>query len=867
MSKVNIDLVSMNTKQVENSTKTLKQRIKELKDELANLNLESDEAKAKLQELGALLHTSAEITELARLKSIDYGDTLASVTQATAGLVGGISAVNSVMTLMGVNSSETAKSLQTMTALMALVQSLSTLDTAEKSWRALYEKVIKAVGAKKLDAQATADDTKEQNQNTTAVNQNTTAVNQNTTAVNQNANSLKSGVTSANLFKNGVRGLWSALKGFAVANPFTLIIMSLTSGIALLSKFNEKAKEARLEAEKAKTKALEDLYRNPQDTNDIMVNSAWDAEMLARRKKGVAYYKMLSQDIMDGVESGISRKNELKLAQELFEELRITEEKYTKLKNEVDLQEHFWSFKNKEQQESKEGVEEYKKLLNNYLSLYNAQYEFTKNKLVKLSHEITLLEKDSDEYNEKMNKINATIVELDESYNEALNKTKELDAINNKEKEDEKKAEEDKKKAREDFYAKQLNDLKTSLTNQQLELELSYKKREISEKEYLDKSLELNKWYYAELEKIKYNPNLTKTDILQAQSNITSSENNISNFNISKIREKQIKEANILTTDETKRLLNDIETYKQLIIDNNAKILVLQGKSLREQYELLKQVDNQSKEEKLRHINDMLSIDIDYYDNELKLIRQNYEEEKRYATEQYQREKEALEEELKTIKNEADKKIQEEKINQLKEEYNKSIDVLKQQYLLNEYDIELQKTTLLAEASNERFLIEKEEIEKRIELQEKYYEAYMNIYSGLSGFIREIQSGYDSNSKEYKNIQKTMIIADTISASMSAYKSGVSSGLPAPTNLIYGGVLAAIATAQGITQLKNLENETINTTSAVNNVSNTNPYETLSYATLSQINGNIVDSKVYVVESELQAVSKSVDIYETEAQF
>lgn len=857
MGKVNIDLVSMNTKQVENSTKTLKQRIKELKDELANLNLESDEAKAKMAELGDLMHTQSEITELARLKSSDYGDTLASVTKATAGLVGGISAINSVMVLMGVNSSETAKSLQTMTALMALVQSLSTLDTAEKSWRALYEKVIKAVGAKKLDEQATADDTKEQIQNTTAVNQNTTAVNQNTTAVNNNANSLKS----------GVRGLWSALKGFALSNPFTLIIVSLTSAIALLSKFSEKAKEARLEAERAKTKELEQLYSNPQNTNDIMVNSALDAQTLADRKRGVAYYKELSQDILDGVESGISRKNELKLAQELFEELRVTEEKYTKLKNEVDLQEHFWSFKNKEQKESKEGVEEYKKLLNNYLSLYNAQYEFTKNKLVKLSHEITLLEKDSDEYNEKMNKINATIVELDDSYNEALNKTKELDAIHNKEKEDEKKADEDKKKAREDFYAKQLNDLKTSLTNQQLELELSYKKREISEKDYLDKSLELNKWYYAELEKIKYNPNLTKTDMLQAQSNITSSENNISNFNISKIREKQIKEANILTTDETKRLLNDIETYKQLIIDNNAKILVLQGKSLREQYELLKQVDNQSKEEKLRHINDMLSIDIDYYDNELKLIRQNYEEEKRYTTEQYEREKEALEEELKTIKNEADKKIQKEKINQLKEEYDKSIDVLKQQYLLNEYDIELQKTTLLADASNERFLIEKEEIEKRIELQEKYYEAYMNIYSGLSGFIREIQSGYDSNSKQYKNIQKTMIIADTITASMSAYKSGVSSGLPAPTNLIYGGVLASLATAQGIAQLKNLENETINTTSAVNNVSNTNPYETLSYATLSQINGNIVDSKVYVVESELQAVSKSVDIYETEAQF
>lgn len=864
MGKVNIDLVSMNTKQVENSTKTLKQRIKELKDELANLNLESDEAKAKMQELGDLMHIQSEITELARLKSNDYGNTLASVTKATAGLVGGISAVNSVMTLMGVNSSETAKSLQTMTALMALVQSLSTLDTAEKSWRALYEKVIKAVGAKKLDEQATADDTKEQIQNTTAVNQNTSAVNQNTTAVNNNANSLKSGVTSANLFKNGVRGLWSALKGFAVANPFTLIITTLTTAISLVSTFVSKAKEARVEAEKATNEYMKNIFSNVFDASNINFDTSNMSTPFIEMREDIDKILKNTKKAINGEEVDLVDENTIARYKLFYKEyLEFQEKRNESLKEYTKL--------SKEEKETEEGKRKHLEYLANEVRYRITEVGYLRDYISLTINSLKILEEGSDEYNARIEKYNDAVNQIESAYQATITAAKNLEEFDKtqtkKKEEDEKKAEEDKKKAREDFYAKQLNDLKTSLTNQQLELELSYKKREISEKEYLDKSLELNKWYYAELEKIKYNPNLTKTDILQAQTNVTSSENNISNFNISKIREKQIKEANILTTDETKRLLNDIETYKQLIIDNNAKILVLQGKSLREQYELLKQVDNQSKEEKLHHINDMLSIDIDYYDNELKLIRQNYEEEKRYTTEQYEREKEALEEELKTIKNEADKKIQEEKINQLKEEYDKSIDVLKQQYLLNEYDIELQKTTLLADASNERFLIEKEEIEKRIELQEKYYEAYMNIYSGLSGFIREIQSGYDSNSKEYKNIQKTMIIADTITASMSAYKSGVSSGLPAPTNLIYGGVLAAIATAQGIAQLKNLENETINTTSAVNNVSNTNPYETLSYATLSQINGNIVDSKVYVVESELQAVSKSVDIYETEAQF
>ena len=264
----------------------------------------------------------------------------------------------------------------------------------------------------------------------------------------------------------------------------------------------------------------------------------------------------------------------------------------------------------------------------------------------------------------------------------------------------------------------------------------------------------------------------------------------------------------------------------------------------------------------------MLAIEIDYLEEQQKINEINYNNQRQYLEDIYNRDSEALKEELKLIKNEEDRKIHNDKIVELEKQHLKELELLKNEYILSDYNIEIQKTELVATASADRLDIERAEIEKRIELQQKYFDAYSNIYSHIGGLMSEIQNGFDSNSKEYKNIQKTMIIADTITGAMAAYKSGVQSGVPAPWNLVYGGTLAGLVTATGIAQLRNLENESIGTTSAVNNIAaNTNPYETLSYSTLSNIEGEIADSKVYVVESEIQAVGRRIDIYESEAMF
>lgn len=861
---VKVDLISVNTSKTEKSVKSLKTRIKELRLELESLDEGTAEYNEKLLKLSELQHQNTELTENIRRANVDYGNTLQVTQKAVTGLVASYTAVASTMNLLGTQNEETTESILKVQSALALLTALSQLDEAEKSFQELYNRIKSVVTVRNEEQKETQQSTQDTIKNTTANKANAQSLQQQNTA-------LSGGSKAIGIFKNGIKSLATSLKSFALSNPFTLILAGITACITAISHFKKKAEEARLEVEKATTKELEDLYSNPQNTNDIMVNSALDAEMLARRKRGVAYYKALSQDILDGVESDISRKDELKLAQELFEELRVTEEKYKKLKDEVDLQEHFWSFKNKEQKESKEGVEEYKKLLNNYLSLYDAQYEFTKNKLVKLSHEITLLEKDSDEYNEKMKKINATKVELDESYNEALNKTKELDTINNKEKDDEKEKQDKALEQTKARWDKEISELKNKIAEEQEQNKLNLNKKKISEEQYYRKSIEIYENYLNSLKALKSNGNqsVTELDVLSAENNKYEAEKVLKEYQLQLIEQREIlsEQLSTLTVDETKYIKQQIDELNNTISSNEKKMLELKDISLRQQYELLKKQNTLTEEEQIQHLDNMLEFQIQYIEDEKKVLKSNYDRDNSILTETFERDEEALkfQYEQKLI----DEVTYNQEYARLKADFFQSLINLDNEYNLNKIDLDFQLTQAEAEYSNERYEIQKNEIERKIALQEMYFDAVSNVYGNVATLLGTLQGMYDENSKAYKNIARTQIIADTISGSVSAYKSGVSSGLPAPFNLIYGGTLAGIVTANGLLQLHNLEAERISntsTTSAVNNVGST--YETLAYATsLNDIQSSILNSKVYVLESDIQEVTNRVRIYENESRF
>lgn len=837
--KVNIDLVNIQTKQVENSVKNLKQKIKELKDELAETGLETDEAKAKLQELGELMHTQAEITELARLESTDYGDTLASVTKASAGLVAGIQAVNSVMILTGNTSEEVGKSLQTMTALMSLTQVLGTFDTAEKSFQSLWGKIKQNVKQLKEKTQAEINDTN-------AVNVNTIATNQNANAIQNQTNKLSTVGKGLKIVKNGFQGLTSSIMNFVKANPFTFIITSVVGAKAAIDSYRAKQQQMIEETIDSTGKAYEAINKmNNAYTGDSLHNQAQASTILQLENDVNRITKEIEKTTSTNNFMG---ERNLKALTDRMNDFALA----TRKSNEELI-------KAKETGKEQTKIDKLQQKYNEDRKLFlEAEYNYLTQIIYKEHDNLVVLEEGTKAYDKQ----NAVL----EKNVTALNKNLETQkTYYNKIEEIEKTKKEKQKEDADKFYQKQLDDLNKKL-EEELLINTKWHTTGIrTTKMYYQDIIKWRQWYFDELSKLEEtNPKVTEKEIVNAEIALLEAEKQLAQYEIDFRKLSQVDNLLFLTADEAKTIQQSInrlyEDFKKIEEQRNK----LNSLSTREAYEEILKWNKKTEEEELLHVDNLLQIEQEYYETQNKLLKDKYEQENTINTVKHQQELKELKERVENGLLDMNEAVEMRK--KLIKEYENTQAQLKYDYALAQLQLSEELASIELDYSQQRLQITENEINRKIELQQKYYDAYTNIYSNLSGFIREIQSGFDANSKEYKAIQKTMIIADTITASMSAYKSGVQSGLPAPWNLIYGGTLAGLATATGVIQLQNLENETISTTSNVSNL-NTNPYETISYSTLSNIEGNILDSKVYVVESEIQATGRRVRTTESEAMF
>lgn len=856
--KVNVDVISVNTKKAQNEFKSLKTKIKELRLELENLDEGTTEYQAKITELGNLMHQNAEIQEQAKLASQDYGDTIASVTKATTGLVASISAVNGVMNLLGVNSDEATKAMLKVQSLMAIVQAMGQLDTAEKSFQSLWTKIKAVTSARKENAIETQKDTIEQQKNTNAVNTNAEAL-------DTQSKTLSKGTSGLKTFGNGIKSLGRSLKSFALSNPFTLIITGITTAISLISTFINKAKQAQLEAEKANTETMKKFYSGVTTYNDIDLSDGTISRELAQIKYSI---KTTKEEV----------ENILNLKQEL-DDYRLTDldtfkglkNEYEFLKEEIEILEHYWSYKTREEKNSLEGLNERKKILEKYSELYSKEQTLLIDNIYLLTKRALEYDKESELYEEVVNKINTLQESLENSYNSAVTNYKSIEEIIKGEKTLLDKQNEEAQQKRDKTQQKALNDLKDSLSEQKQQLDLNYKKKLISEKEYLDKSLELNKWYEEELNKLKGNKYVTKSEKLSAQNNTADSEIKQLEYEILQIRNRFINEPDEILLNEKARLEQNINSLTELIKQNNAKLDDISNKHWIEQYNTLQQQNNTTEEEQIKHLDKMLGIELSYVEEQLNVLKTNYDNRKQYLTDIFNRDNEALQLELEQLqKNNANEQYILEKQNEitiLAETHYKQLADLENQYLLNKTDIELQKTEIEADYSNQRYEIAKNEIERKIALNETYFNSFQTIQSQLSSFLSEYQNSMDSNSEKYKELQRLQIIMDSASGSYSAFVSAFKSGVPFPYNIILGGLASSLVVGQGVLALNNLNNNKIGTTNAVSNLGNTSTYETLSYQSLNGIETSIRDSRVYVLESDITNVRNRVEIAEMESRF
>lgn len=858
---VKVDLISVNTNKTEKSVKSLKNQIKDLRLQLEQLDEGTEEYNQTLLKLSELQHQNTEITENIRRANVDYGNTLQVTQKAVTGLVASYTAVASTMNLLGTQNEETTESILKVQSALALLTALSQLDEAEKSFQELYNRIKSVVNVRKEEQKETQDSTIKTQQNTQANKANAQSLQQQNTAIS-------GGSKAIGIFKNGIKSLVTSLKSFALSNPFTLILAGITACITAISHFKKKAEEAQLEAEKASTISMKKLYEDVMNFDDILINDKGTTEYLARFKKAINYYKYIVDEAIEKNESLGDIVGQRKID---LQTLKEAKELYKDMVDSVSLMEDEYSYLTKTERESTEGIEKKKEIVEEYIKLYEAEAELNQQNLVLITNRLITLEKYSDEYNEVLEKVNFLKENLDKVYTNTLNKYNELDKIDKKREDDEKEKQDKALEEQKARWDKELSDLKNKITEEQEQNKLNLNKKKISEEQYYTKSIEIYQSYLDSLNalKSKGNRSITEIDKYSAENNVYESKKVLAEYQLQLIQQREIlsEQIDVMVIDEKKRLENEIHTLENIISDNVGKVLTLRNLSLREQYEMIKKQNTLTEEEQVQHLDNMLENQIQYIEEEKKVLKYNYDRDNSILTETFDRDEEALK--FQHEKGLIDEITYNQEYTRLKADFFQSLINLDNEYNLNKIDLDFQLTQAEAEYSNQRYEIARNEIERKITLQEMYFDAVSNVYSNVATLLGTIQGMYDENSKAYKNIARTQIIADTISGSVSAYKSGVSSGLPSPANLIYGGVLASIVTANGILQLRNLEAERISnttTSSAVNNIGST--YETLAYATsLNDINNNIRDSKVYVLESDIQEVTNRVRTYENESRF
>jgi len=149
-----------------------------------------------------------------------------------------------------------------------------------------------------------------------------------------------------------------------------------------------------------------------------------------------------------------------------------------------------------------------------------------------------------------------------------------------------------------------------------------------------------------------------------------------------------------------------------------------------------------------------------------------------------------------------------------------------------------------------------------------YLNVFQSVTSSISNLLNEQMSKYDENSEQYKDLQVANGWITTLSGTLSAFMSGVSSGIPAPWNLVLASAMAATTFAAGATQIGNIEsgNHSNALTSSASNFGN-ETYETIAYQQQSELLGQVKDTRVYVTEHDISKAQKNVQVRENDSTF
>ena len=318
MSTTKTKVIDINTgqavKNVEQLTKSfvpLRQQIKQLRDQLAQLEVGSEEFNKISKELADLQQKQIEITEAAKYSNKDFGAVMSSLTKVSMGLVGGINAVSASLALLGQSDEDVQKALQHITLLMATIQGFSAIDDAIKSLEGLKNafsglgdaKDIGKIETIKSEINSIPDkktikidvDSKQAEIELTTLKSasNDLSDAQNKVATSNN-NIKKSGKGITGILKGIAKGFKNAalaVKSFVASNPLLtaigVVIAGIGAGIAYLNKRMEES--GRIAKEQANLLSnVNNQYREQNVRLQVLLNTAKNEnESLQERKKAV----------------------------------------------------------------------------------------------------------------------------------------------------------------------------------------------------------------------------------------------------------------------------------------------------------------------------------------------------------------------------------------------------------------------------------------------------------------------------------------------------------------------------------------------------------------------------------------------------
>lgn len=842
---VKVDLISVSTNKTEKSIKSLKSQIKDLRLQLESLDEGTSEYNATLEKLASLTHQQKELSETIVRANTDYGNTLSVMTKSANGVVASFSIINSLMGIMGNESSNVEEAMRTTLQYMQLIQGFSALDEAEKSFSELFSRLKKNIFARK-------EDTIETEQNTLAQQKNTNALNANANAITTQSNALSKSNGKVKILTNGVKGLWGALKSFVGSNPFTLLIAGIAASVTALKLFSNTQKKVLEETIEATGKTYDEISKLNKLYSDDSLQSQANAKEILNLLHDIETVKKESEEALkEGKEVNF-------LGERNFEALKKKMDEYRKYANESNKQ----LIEAKEQKKSQVEID---KLQQRYyedkLNLLQLEQAYLQESIKLETNKLVAIEKGTEEYDKQAEVLQKQIEKTEQ--NIEAQKT-----LYNKQAEVEKQKKDTLLDNIDKEYQKQIDKLNEWLELELLRNEKWHNEGVKSNKKYYTDLLTIREEYYKKLEELDIeNPKITEKDLINANNEILNARKQLAQYELDFAKLSENDKTLFISADEAKALKRNTERIAQDIQEIEDKRNMLSTLSTREAYNLIQKWNIKTEEQEYEHLDKMLAIEQEYYDEQRAIIERKYNEQQ--TIDEANQAKQLNELKYKVEKGLLDMDEAVEMRKKINSDFNDAQKQLYSDYLISIMEINEQQMNTEYEYSLARINIAENEIQRKIQLQELYYTSLSTVYGNISTLLGTVQSMYDENSKQYKNIARTQIIADGISTSVSAYKSGVSSGLPAPANLIYGGVLAGITTANTLLQLHNLEAERISNTSTTSAVSNvgSSTYETLAYTTLKDINGNIRDSKVYVVENEIQQVANRVHVYENESVF